>query len=276
MAERVSNPFNIVSDGEKILLDSKTAGDEPCLIAHSLKGIPVITGSKRIVAGQVAIDKFKANVLICDDAMQHRQIFRDINLVLVDSFNSRGNNHVLPLGRLREPIKEIKRASAILLTRFDEDAQENGKITELIRNKEIPLFKSVHKPKDIIRGDYSEHKPLSELKGKKIFAFCGIARPDSFKKSLLSSGALISSFEIFPDHHIYSKTELDKIKAGFIKSGADHLVTTEKDAMRLLNNPEFLKTLSILRMEMEIKPSAQSFESFIMEKIKFSHSKQKG
>ena len=85
-----NNPVNIVSDGQKILLDSETAGDEPFLIANALKGIPVITGAKRIITGQIAIDKFGANVLICDDAMQHRQIFRDINLVLLDSRSLRG------------------------------------------------------------------------------------------------------------------------------------------------------------------------------------------
>src|SRR5271157_2738293 len=97
------NPANIVSDGHKILLDSEIAGDEPSLIAHVLKGIPVITGAKRIVTGQAAIDRFGVNVLICDDAMQHRQIFRDVNLVLLDSQNLKGSNHILPLGRLREP-----------------------------------------------------------------------------------------------------------------------------------------------------------------------------
>ena len=114
------NPVNIVSDGQKILLDSKTAGDEPFLIAHALKDIPVITGAKRIITGKTAIDQFRADVLICDDAMQHRQIFRDIDLVLLDSRSLSGKNYILPRGRLREPITELKRASAIVLTRTNE------------------------------------------------------------------------------------------------------------------------------------------------------------
>ena len=78
-------PVNILSDGHQILLDSETAGDEPFLMARALQGVPVITGAARKMTGQVAINQFGANVLICDDAMQHRQIFRDINLVLFDS-----------------------------------------------------------------------------------------------------------------------------------------------------------------------------------------------
>lgn len=265
---------NIVSDGGNILLDSQSAGDEPYLIARSLKGIPVITGRKRTDAGRAAINTFNADVLVCDDAMQHRQLFRDINLVLVDSYNAGENNHILPRGRLREPLKEIKRASVVLFTRFDEEKGGNDKIMEFISKNKTPFFTSVHKPKDIIRGDYSDNQPVSGLQGKKIFAFCGIARPDSFKKSLRSSGALISSFEIFPDHHRYGKNDLKEIMSGFIACGADYLVTTEKDAMRLLLHPDFLKNVTVLRMEMEIKPSVQSFERFMMEQIRSSPAKK--
>jgi tetraacyldisaccharide 4'-kinase len=270
------HPVNVVSNGNKILLDSKTAGDEPFLMAHALKGIPVITGAKRIVTGKTAIDKFGADVLICDDAMQHRQIFRDLNLVLLDDQSLRGSNHILPRGMLREPITELKRASAIVLTRTDERQQANNTIEKLVRNENIPVFMSIHKPKDMVRGDYSAQWPVSELLGENICAFCGIAKPDSFKKTLLAAGAQVLSFDIFPDHHRYNKNELEKIKTRFIDYRADYLVTTEKDAVRLQSDPEFLKILSVLRVEMKIIPSAQSFEKFIMEQIKFSQGKQKG
>jgi tetraacyldisaccharide 4'-kinase len=261
------NSVNIVSDGQRIILGSEIAGDEPFLIAQKLKNVPVITGAKRIATGRAAIDQFGANVLICDDAMQHRQIFRDINLILLDSSILQGNNHVLPRGRLREPIKEIKRASVIVLTRADE-IKNDKEIRELIKDEDIPVFISIHKPKDIVAGDYSVTKPISELKGKKVSAFCGIANPDSFKKTLSITGAQVLLFDIFPDHHLYKKSELEKIKRGFIDCRADYLITTEKDAMRLQNNHEFIKILSILRVEMEIKSSAQQFEKYIIEKIK--------
>jgi tetraacyldisaccharide 4'-kinase len=267
---RSVNSVNIVSNGDKILLDSATAGDEPYLIAQELKSVPVITGAKRIVTGKTAVNQFGANVLICDDAMQHRQIFRDINLVLLDNCSLSGEDHVLPRGRLREPVKEISRASAIILTHADETRRANGKITEIIRNENIPVFESIHRPKDIVRGDYSAKWTIFDLKGKKVCAFCGIARPDSFKKTLLAAGAQILSLDIFPDHHHYSENELEKIKKTFIDSRADYLMTTEKDAVRLSNNPEFFKMLCILRIEMEIKPSPNSFENFIMEKIKLN------
>jgi tetraacyldisaccharide 4'-kinase len=261
------NPANIVSDGHKILLDSEISGDEPSLIAHVLKGIPVITGTKRIVAGQAAIDQFGVNVLICDDAMQHRQIFRDINLVLLDSQNLKGSNHVLPLGRLREPLKEISRASAVLFTRANEAQQTNNKIEEMIRTENITVFRSIHKPKNIIRGDYGAQEPISILAGKKVCAFCGIANPDSFKKALLAAGARVLSFDIFPDHHRYSKSELGKIEARFIDCRADFLISTQKDGVRLQNFPEFLKIIDMLSIGLEIIPSFEPFKKFILARL---------
>jgi tetraacyldisaccharide 4''-kinase len=263
------NPVNIVSDGHKILLDSRIAGDEPFLIAQTLKGIPVITGAKRIVTGKIAIDQFGADVLICDDAMQHRQIFRDINLVLLDSRSLSGKNHLLPRGRLREPITELKRASAILLTRTNEaDAQQiNNQTEKSFKIENIPIFRSIHRPQDIVSGDYSEQKPLSELKGKKIFAFCGIANPDSFRKTLSDVQAQVLSFDIFPDHHRYSISELGKIKSEFIDCRADFIVSTQKDGARLQEFNEFLNMIYMLRIEMEIIPSGESFKKFILDQI---------
>jgi len=265
---RSKDPVNIVSDGKTTLLDSETAGDEPFLMASVLQDIPVITGAERKVTGMMAIEKFGANVIICDDAMQHRQIFRDLNLVLLDSDGLKGNYHVLPRGKLREPVEELRRASAILFTRADEETKLDAKIEEVIKTHKIPIFRSIHHTEDVISGDESIQKPIPELRDKKVYAFCGIANPDSFKKALLAAGAKILFFEIFPDHHPYSAKEIEKIKKGLLKSGADYLMTTQKDAMRLQNHLEFLKMIFILRIKMEIKTSTQSFENFIMEKVK--------
>ncbi len=264
--ERV-NPVNIVSDGREILLDSKIAGDEPYLIAKELRNVPVITGAKRIVTGQTAVNQCGANVLICDDAMQHRQIFRDINLVLLDSQSLQGNNHILPRGRLREPISELKRASAIVLTRINEARQANDQIENLVQTENIPIFRGIHKPRDIVKGDYSEQKSISIIAGKKVCAFCGIANPDSFRKTLSDAQAQVLSIDIFPDHHRYNKNELEKIKAGFIDYRADFLISTQKDVARLQDFPEFVNMIYMLRVEMEIISSGESFKKFILDRL---------
>ena len=258
---------SIISDGKNILLDSKTAGDEPFLMAQSLKNIPIIVGPKRIKTGRVAINQFCANVLICDDAMQHRQIFRDIDLVLLDSQNPLNNGHVLPRGKLREPIAGLKRASAFLLTRTDETDEAANINTKFAQLGNIPIFTSIHKLQDLIKGDYSDILPISKLLGKKVCAFCGIAKPDSFQKSLLAAQAHILSWDTFPDHHNYSRDELDKIKSKFNNHKADIIVTTQKDGMRLQNFPDFLSTIYLLRIEMEVTPSPELFNKFILDRL---------
>jgi tetraacyldisaccharide 4'-kinase len=126
---------------------------------------------------------------------------------------------------------------------------------------------SIHKPKDIVKGDYSEQKPISELRGKNVCAFCGIANPDSFKKTLLDTGAQVLSFDIFPDHHRYNKNELEKIKSRFIDCRADFLISTQKDGTRLQEFPEYLTMIYMLRIELEIIPSGESFKKFILGRL---------
>jgi len=258
---------NIVSDGKNILLDSKTAGDEPFLMAQSLRSIPIIVGPQRIKTGVTAINRFGANVLICDDAMQHRQIFRDINLVLLDSQDPFGNGHVLPRGKLREPVAGLKRASALMLTRTDETPKTDNINNKLTQIGNILIFMSIHKLKDVIKGDYSDKWPISNLAGKKVCAFCGIANPDSFKKSLLAAQAQILSWDTFPDHHNYGQADLEIIKKKFYNYDADLIITTQKDSMRLQNFADFLSLIYILRIEMEITPSQESFDNFILDRL---------
>jgi tetraacyldisaccharide 4'-kinase len=264
---RNSQPVNIVTDGDKILLSGTVAGDEPLLIARSLKGIPVITGPDRILTGRAAVNNFGANVLICDDAFQHRRLYRDINIVLLDSSSPLGNGHLLPRGSLREPATALRRASVLIATRSAEATKKSDLIGKLAQAGNIPVFHSNHRSAGIVRGDYSVQLPPDMLEGKKICAFAGIGEPSSFKKSILAAGAQIMSFDIFPDHHRYSRSEVKKINDHFFQSGADLLLTTEKDGMRLQEYAEFLRTIYLLRIAMEIVPDRKSLENYILEKI---------
>jgi tetraacyldisaccharide 4'-kinase len=260
-----AKPVNIVSDGKSILLDVGVAGDEPLLLARSLPGVPVLTGAKRALTGQAAIDRFGAGVVICDDAFQHRQLFRDLDVVLLDGASPLGNGHLLPRGELREPAAGLGRAGCLIFTRMDEDHPLHHGVMRIAGAADIPVFHAVHRFRDALRQDNSDCEPV-ELRDKKICAFCGIARPESFRKMLLERGARILSFDQYPDHHPFSSYDLDALREKFIKLQADYLVTTEKDAARLAACPEFLKTICILRIEMEIKPSERSFEKFIIER----------
>ncbi|MEN6332456.1 MAG: tetraacyldisaccharide 4'-kinase [Smithella sp.] len=309
-----SQPVNIVSDGKDILLSNIMAGDEPYLIARTLPDIPVITGPKRVLTGKTAIEKFGADVLICDDAFQHRQIFRDINLVLLDSGKPLGNGHLLPRGILREPPSALHRADAFILTRSKKEetfeklplaslrgAKRRGnrtrgcnplfcyRLLHFVRNdtcavfqksqettrtinglgqiNNIPVFRSSHQPVGLVSGDYTRQLTLTQLKGKRVHAFSGIAKPDSFEKAIADAGAKITAFDIFPDHHHYTTRELENIRHNFLKDKADLLITTEKDGMRLQEFTNFLSDIYLLCITMEIIPDENALKKFILKKL---------
>lgn len=264
---RSKKAVNIVCDGRNILMSSDMAGDEPVLIARSLKDVPVITGARRKLTGQAAIRLFGADLLICDDAMQHRQIHRDVNLVLMDAGDLNKKPHLLPRGKFREAVAQLRRADAIILTRTNEIPPGDGESAPLIALGNLPVFRSIHQPKVLVRADNGGEKPLSELQHKKVHAFCGIANPRSFEKALQASGAQSVACDIFPDHHRYTAGEMEKIISRFRRSGADLLITTEKDGVRLNGLDEFLDTIYVLKMEMEIIPDAEPLKNFILRRI---------
>ncbi len=262
-----SASVNVVSDENGVLLDVETAGDEPVLLARSLPGIPVLTGARRVLTGQAAINRFGANVLICDDAFQHRQIVRDLDIVLLDGEKPLGNGHLLPRGELREPPEGLGRASCILLTRAEAAGPLDPDIARMAGRMGIPVFRSVHSFEDMKSGDERTLMSPENLRGRKICAFCGIARPASFEKLLLEAGTEICAFLPFPDHYAYNRFDLEAIKGRFQKENADYWVTTEKDAMRLAGHAEFLKRIWIMRMKMKMQPSSDLLEHFILERL---------
>ncbi|HRS84019.1 MAG TPA: tetraacyldisaccharide 4'-kinase, partial [Smithellaceae bacterium] len=132
----------------------------------------------------------------------------------------------------------------------------------------IPVFRSVHRFKEMVRPQDRLSLPPEDFRGKSVCAFCGIARPASFKKSLLDSGMHILSFIDFPDHYTYKSDDLEAIRKHFSAQNADAWITTEKDAMRLEESPDFLNRLFIARIEMEMQPSTPSFDDFILRRLK--------
>lgn len=272
---RNAGGINVVSDGDKIMLDAKAAGDEPVLMAQSLPGVPVITGVRRKKTGEFAIERFGANVIICDDAFQHRQIARTIDLVLLDYKKPFGNGCLLPAGPLRESVKGLSRANCLMLTRAEEGRKVSEEVAKIISSTNTPLFYSVHEPQGIAQANGKAKVSMDNLKGKKVCAFCGIANPDSFKNILQGSQANILSFNPFPDHYSYTRYDLEELKKQFISARADYLITTEKDATRLHNYPEFLDIVWKLRITMKIKPPAAEplFKNFIIQCLKESPDK---
>jgi len=240
-----------VSTGNGPLLDEYLAGDEALLMAVKLQGVPIIKGKDRYEAGMFAIQNLGSHFLfILDDGFQHWKLYRDKNILLLDSSRPFGNRRLLPLGTLREPVKEIFRADVILITKAAISNQhfvEDDIIKEIRQyNKEAKIFYAEHNPTKFIKLD-NETMSLSWAKGKSFFSFCGIGDPQSFKKTLLSIDILLTGFRAFRDHHRYSEKDIRSITTDASRSGAEWIVTTEKDIMRLkdLSLPGHLVSLGI-------------------------------
>ena len=255
-------PVNVVSDGNRIRMGWREAGDEPILIARAAPGIPVLTGSRRLLTGRAAVETFGADVLILDDAFQHRSLFRDIDMVLLDVARPFGNGFLLPRGPLREPPDALRRADILLRT----GEAENGE--PLREAASLPSFRAIHKPQGVVAGGTQRIETVAALLGQKVFAFAGIGSPEAFRRSLTELGAAVVGFRVFPDHHPYDLSDIENLRRLAAKSGAARIVTTEKDGVRLADFPDFLAELSLLRIAMEMTPN-ESFAGLIFSRLKY-------
>ena len=255
-------PVNVVSDGNRIRTGWREAGDEPILIARAEPGIPVLTGSRRLLTGRAAVEMFDADVLILDDAFQHRALFRDIDMVLLDAARPFGNGFLLPRGPLREHRDSLRRADILLRT----GNAENGE--PLREAASLPSFRAIHKPQGVVAGGTGRIETAAALLGQKVFAFAGIGSPEAFRRSLTELGAAVVGFRVFPDHHPYDLSDIESLRRLASKSGAARIVTTEKDGIRLVDFPDFLADLFLLRIGMEISP-AEPFAELIFSRVAY-------
>jgi tetraacyldisaccharide 4'-kinase len=261
-------PPRIVSDGERVLLDSEQAGDEPFMLARNLPGVIVLVDKNRVKAGAYAIKRFGCDTLVLDDGFQYLPLKGRLNLLLVDKTNPFGNGHLLPRGILREPVKHLKRASYVFLTKSN--GQRDLELEALIakHNPGADIIECAHRPQYLQRfGVAAEapgaREPLAYLKGKRVAAFSGIATPESFEKFLRDLGAKLVARERFLDHYRYTDEDFEALFDLAKREGADCLVTTEKDAVRIPENRAWPLPLFYLRLEIDIIRGAADFDEAV-------------
>ncbi|EFK08863.1 tetraacyldisaccharide 4'-kinase [delta proteobacterium NaphS2] len=227
------SPVLEVSDGRQVLADSRLAGDEPVLLAEKVPGCPVVLSKKRYLAGMHARRKFASELFIIDDGFQHMQLERDLNLVLMDAASPFGNGHLLPRGPLREPLAQLKRADAFILTRYKEKPGNGTRAFLKERYPGIPVFCAEHVPHKLVFPHPGRIESPKTLNEKRVVAFAGIGNPQLFKETLLSLGAHVVAFRGYKDHYAYDWHDPDCLVRLKRTTGAQFIVTTEKDWMRI-------------------------------------------
>jgi tetraacyldisaccharide 4'-kinase len=246
-----TSEVHIVSDGNKIISDVEFSGDEPVLIAESLPGVPVLTSKKRSIAGQYAIDNFQAGIIVLDDGFQHLALSRDLNVVLfkVDSFL--GNNRIFPGGDMREPLKALQRADCFMLTCVDEENRERALAIQKALAKRfpaIPTFLAAYQPSAIMDHSESMHD-ISSL---------------STQRTLTRANIDIAGFKVFKDHHGYSGEELKELIRDAKKTGAQGLITTEKDMVKLKH---MTCDFPLMALRMSVVPE-EGFDRFVFNQLR--------
>ncbi len=262
----------VVSDGVSVFLEPGESGDEPFLMASRLSGVPVAVGKNRYVSGLEAWRSFHPDIIICDDAFQHLRLYRDLNLVLMDAAEPVGNGRIFPKGILREPLKQLERADALIVTRVEKTRFDLDRFRKKINVPDAtPVFRCCHVPDFVsVLGETGEWKRCDSgvIRTGTWTAFAGIAGNEDFVRMLTRLGCRVKSAVFFPDHHQFSEKDMENILKTALKDRSQFIVTTEKDAVRLPK--KMFMPLKIFSLGIRIsflKEDQGRFEGFVRRRI---------
>lgn len=244
----VSPAVAIVADGSSIFLSPQEAGDEPYLLARSVPGLMVVVGADRYRAGILAEERLNPDIFILDDGFQHQRLKRDVNILLLDCKSPFGNGRALPAGPLREPESALGRADLVIYTRCD-----GASVPAPIPS--IPSCTASHVLTGAAPLTGGDATPFPALGGKGA-AFAGIADPAAFFSALEEDGAELAALLPLPDHARYAENAISDILRLKEESGADYLITTEKDAVKLLPYLERLGRAYAARLDLRLHDMA--------------------
>lgn len=248
--KRAANGVVVVSDRERVLEPVARSGDEPHMLARGLPGVPVLAGADRFVAGRIAERRLGCTVHLLDDGFQHFPLHRDVDLVVVSRDDLHGA--VLPAGRLREPVEAAAVADALLVTGADPD------IAELSRRLHVDRAFHVAESFGAPRLVEPFGTIMPGMAGMRAVAVAGIARPQRFFTAARAQGwHLVEELE-FRDHHWFTRRDLERMLAAARAEHADVILTTEKDAVRLLDLApgSIPSTFAYLPLTVTIEPAA--------------------
>jgi tetraacyldisaccharide 4'-kinase len=237
---------------------SEQAGaDEILLVSKRCPEAVAIAHPDRGASGYLAISEYGAQALVLDDGFQHRRVYRDLDIVLIDATRPFGYGYILPRGLLREPVGSLRRADAVVITRCDQcDSAAIDDLEDTIRRyqPDVPVVRAVHEPAGFtdLRGN-----PVELSAGSRLGCFCGIARPDAFAETLAGAGYTPVSRLVFDDHHVYDVEDVKAIGEWVRGERLDAVVTTEKDAVKLAElEAQWPVRVVVLRVDMTFPDDA--------------------
>ncbi len=221
----------VVSNGNECLTGWEEGGDEPYLMARRLSGVPIVVDEVRYRAGCYIVEKFQPDVLLLDDAFQHRALARDLDIVLLNSQDTPEAYKMLPYGKLREPPFHLRRADVLIWTKRNL-SRPPVNVRSRIEQQDIPTLSSCLMAEPELRSSEGAVMSSEELEGKMVFAFCGVGDPKSFLHMVEQTGADIVGRKVFDDHHEYEMEDIRGMIDDGEKNKAELFITTEKDIFK--------------------------------------------
>jgi len=225
-------------------------GDEPVMMAKHIANASIHLGPNRWRTGRLALDRAPVDLFILDDGFQHVELHRDLDIVILNGQEDPRRLGVLPAGMLREPAETLRRADIVVISRCTPDGQHQidlDWVRSLCPNAPIVLARyAIVGAFDLKTGNAV---PLDDLRNHPLFAFCGIAEPTSFRDTLTEAGLKLVGHHCYGDHHYFRGRELHDIETEAVAAGAAGLITTEKDAVRIL--PFRIRGLPIYRLDVK-------------------------
>lgn len=237
--------------------------DEALMLEENLPDVPHLVGVNRAELAATAVEELESEVLVLDDGLQHRRLARDLDVVLIDATCPWGYGHLLPRGLMREPARGLRRADMVVLTRCDQvSSAERIRIRDRIDRiaRGVPVAESRHRPVELNNADQAT-KPISVLNGRTVAAFAGIGNSEAFRQTLADLGVAIVAFRSYPDHHPYSRADVDDLRAWADgMANVDFVITTQKDLVKLRLSQLGAKPLWALRIAFEVDAGREQLE----------------
>jgi tetraacyldisaccharide 4'-kinase len=237
--------------------------DEALELAWNLPGVPHVQNPDRVAAARRAIAEFHCRLILLDDGFQHRRLARDLDLVLLDALEPFGYGHIFPRGTLREPLEGLARADVVALSRADLiGVDERTEIRRQVRQyaPRAEWIELTHRPERLV-GFTQPQAALDSLAGQRVLAFCGIGNPAGFRHTLAACGYEVVGFLDFPDHHLYTRRDLERIAGVARQLDAAAIVCTQKDLVKVGGESLGKRPLWALRIGLEILAGREALET---------------
>jgi tetraacyldisaccharide 4'-kinase len=252
---------------------SEGLNDEGRVLEENLPDVPHLQNPDRVALARVATLELETELIVLDDGFQHRRLARNLDVVLIDALEPFGIGYLFPRGLLREPIGSLRRAHVVVLSRADlvGEADRAAIRTRIERQAgRRPWVEARHAPLDLIDGN-GTCSPLNPVAGKTVAAFCGIGNPEGFRRTLLPLCRELLDFRVFPDHHRYSAADVGSLERWAHALGADLVLTTQKDLVKLRASVLGPAPLRALRIGLELTAGGEVMEDLLARLLPTRH-----